>query len=287
MLEETLTAARAGGDRAAVVNDVRRSFRSVASALATVGAIDGGRAAAIVQELDDALALRGIVASSAFAGRAFPAFDPSHHPVRRQGDGWLESEIEHHLDLIVDFDPAAHPDTGAKALASIAPVVRALQAVGALRRGERRLADLAATLAAAGFDVEGPQGEVDRGWLGYLRARPRPTLATDTPAKTLAAAKLLGTVGGVAVSVVSVGWSDHLLDVEVAAPSTQPPRLRCSVFDDAGQLHLAAGPSFGDGGQDPTAPVTFRLRPGLTAEVRSMSVRVTAGAERLEDQVWL
>ena len=268
--------------------DARRAFRTVADALIVVGAIEPTRAEAVVFELDDAMAVRGLVPAQNFGGRQFPAWAPELQPVRRRGDGWLEAEIEHHLDLVVDIDPVQHRGLGQRVVDVLAPAVRALQACGALPHGSARLADVAATFQAAGLPVSGPIGEADRGWLGFLRDRPAPLTSSLEPVATVPAKVVLGTIKGEPVTVRRVAWSEALLQIEVDAPVLDESSVislpwRCSVFDDAGRLHL------GQAGvrRDFDGPYVFRLRPGLMAGVSSLSVRVTRGSERLEDQVSL
>lgn len=263
-------------------------MRTVADALIVVGAIDGARAEAVVSELDDALAVRGLLPSQSFGGRPFPRWSPELHPVRRRGDGWLETEIEHHLDLVVDIDPAAQRGLGQRVIEVLGPAVRALHACGALPHGTARLADVAATFQAAGFPTDAPMGEPDRGWLGFLRDRPAPITASLEPVASSAVDVVLGTVKGQPVTVRKIAWSEALLEIEVDAPVLDEASMvsmpwRCSAFDDAGRLHLgAAGVR-----RDLDGPYVFRLRPGLMAGVSSLSVRVTRGSERLEEQVRL
>ena len=268
--------------------DARRAFRTVADALIVVGAIEPGRAEAVVFELDDAMAVRGLIPSHNFGGRQFPSWAPELQPVRRRGDGWLEAEIEHHLDLVVDIDPMQQRGLGQRVVDVLAPAVRALQACGALPHGPARLSDVAATFQAAGFPVGGPIGEADRGWLGFLRDRPAPLTSTLEPVASVPANTVLGTIKGEPVTVRRVAWSEALLQVEVDAPVLDESSVvslpwRCSVYDDAGRLHL------GQAGvrRDFDGPYVFRLRPGLMAGVSSLSVRVSRGSERLEDQVSL
>lgn len=284
--EDALRAA-VGADPQAVA-DVRRSFRTIADTLSVVGAVDARRAEAVVAELDDALAVRGLLAGEVFRGRPLPPFDAEQHPVPRRGDGWLEAEIEHHLDLVVDLNPSTSPALGSRVLDVLRPSVRALQACGSLPRGDARLADLAATFRAAGFEVDPRVGEVDRGWLGFLTDRPAPVTSTLRPVTSVRTGVELGTVRGRSVTVARVGWSEALLELDVEAPAIHDSlpftvAWRASVFDDAGRLHLgqAAVRRGGDG------PLVFRLRPGLMAGVSSLSVRVTRGSERLEDEVRL
>jgi len=268
--------------------DARRAFRTVADALIVVGAIEPSRAEAVVFELDDAMAVRGFISPSNFGGRPFPAWAPEQQPVRRRGDGWLEAEIEHHLDLVVDIDPVQQRGLGQRVVDVLGPSVRALQACGALPHGPARLADVAATFHAAGFPVGGPMGEPDRGWLGFLRDRPAPITSGLEPVASTSTDVTVGTVKGEPVIVRRVAWSESLLQIEVDAPVVDDSSIvslpwRCSVFDDAGRLHL------GQAGlrRDFDGPYVFRLRPGLMAGVSSLSVRVTRGCERLEDQVRL
>ena len=288
VLEEVVATARAAAD-ARAVTDARRSFRNVADALIAVGAVEPRRADAIVLELDDVLAVRGIVSASAFGGREFPKWSREEAAVRRRGDGWLETEIEHHLDLVVDLEPRENPGLGQRVLDMIQPAVRALQASGSLPHGAARLSDVAATFQAAGFQVEGPFGEPDKGWLAFLRDRPAPLTAALEPVASTVVDVELGSMGGSPVSVRRVAWSEALLEIEVDAPELETTSIigaawRCSVFDDAGRLHLGQ-PGLRRG--DESTPLVFRLRPGLMAGVGSMSVRVSRGAERLDERVRL
>lgn len=287
VMEEALATARAGGE---AVTEARRTYASVADALVVSGAIEAERAADIVREFDDVLAVRGFVGPNAFAGRASTPWDPERRVVARSAEGWLEAAIEHHLDLIVDLDPLAGHGVGRRTLELLRPQVRALEAAGSVRRGQARLADLAATLDAAGYAVDGPLGEVDRGWLTFLRDRPQALLSSHEAATHVEVRAPIGEVGGETVVVVGVGWSEALLQIDVEAPSpsehlTVATMWHCSVFDDRGHLHLgASGARVHEHGE---APLQFRLRPGLMAGVQRLTVRITRGAERIEDEVSL
>ena len=289
VLEEALTAARAAAGNDRVVWDVRRAFRSLADALVVVGALDPPRAEAVVRELDDALALRKLVPPSSFDGRIFPSWSADEQPVRRRGDGWLEAEIETQLDLVVDLDPLSNPWTGQRVVEVLSPSVRALQAAGSLPPGHSRLGDVAATFRAVGYAVDVPDaGEPDKGWLGFLRDRPAPVTSVLAPVTSMTADVPLGTIRGVPVRVVGLAWSELLLEVTIETTAFQNDAgltgvsWRCSAFDDAGRLHLGqVGDLF------TPERMRFRMRPGLMAGVRAVSVRVTNGAERLEEQVRL
>ena len=285
VLEEALAAARAGGDERST-REAQRVFGSVADALVVVGAIDMQRATALVVELDDALAVRGLARPSRFSGRVFPHWQPETHPARRmRGDGWLEAEIEHHLDLVVDLDPMGGRFVARRVLDVLEPPVRALKAVGALPHGPARLADLAATFRAAGYPIEVPHGEPDHGWLGFLRGRPALLSDKVEPVATAEVDLVVGGAGDEPVRVRRIGWSEHLLELRVAGPGdaaqSEYRPWRCSVFDDAGRLHL------GQAGTPTDGLKVFRLRPGLMAGVKSMSIRITRGAERMEEHLWL
>jgi hypothetical protein len=296
VLEDALASARdahARGDVDRGVWDARRRFASVASVLVDVGAIGERRAEGIIAELDDALALRGVMRSTAFRGDRLAPWDepPLVTTARRSGDGWLEAEIEHHLNLIVDLQPRDNADVGHQLLDNLAPQVRALHAVGSLR-SRSRLDDLAATLAAVGYGVEGitdasidpGAGDVDKGWLSFLRARPRLIHVDDEPAASRTVNLQLGEADGPVV-LERLAWSTDVLVLEVKTPATSSQFWRASAFDDSGQLHV------GHPGQRVTAssgaPTVFRLRPGLRDTVRSLWVRVTHKASRVEEQVML
>ena len=288
VLEEALGAARGAADADGVL-DARRMFRNVADALIVCGAIEQARAEALVQELDDTLAVRGLLSPRFFWARPFPVWEPEAQPVRRRGDGWLEAEIEHHLDLVVDLEPVVTSAVARRVLEMLRPAERALQSAGSLPHGTTRLADLAATFVALGLEVDGPFGDADKGWLGFLRDRPSPLTETmESVASTVVRAPL-GTLDGRPVVVQRLAWSEAVLEISVEIPDLEASSLfgfawRCSAFDDAGRLHLGR---FDASSDDPANPVVFRLRPGLMAGVSSLSVRVTHRAERLEEQISL
>jgi hypothetical protein len=276
VLEEALAAARAADDEVA---DARRRFKAVADALVDVGAVPAARARHIVDELDAALAVRGALPLRFFTWRDPPPLPTVDAPVRQRGDGWLESVIEQHLDLVVDVPPT--PAIASRVVDNLAPQVRALRAVGSLRNA-RRLDDLSSTLAAAGYGLTGERhGEVDKGWLSFLAAKPRPLTEADQPTSERRMARILGQVRGAPVTLLRVAWSVDVLQVEVDAPNGAiPGRWRASAFDDSGQLHLGQpGVVQADG------RTQFRLRPGLRDTVRTLSLRVTHEATRLDEQV--
>lgn len=295
LLEETLVEARyvanaahaAGATEAAAiaeVEEVRRGFEGVANALADVGAVARPVARHIASELHVALTVRGLLGEdSRLAWSDPPPLATTGNPVRQRGDGWLESTIEQHLDLIVDLPPTH--EVGGRVLANLAPRVRALRAVGSIRSG-RRLDDLAATLAVAGYAAPGSapaKGEVDKGWLSFLEARPRLLTQSDQPTATRSMDDELGRVDGCTITLRSIAWSTDVLQVDVSVPGhLAVRRWLASAYDDSGQLHLGQ-PGFRAG----TDCVSFGLRPGLRDTVRTLSLRVTYEATRLDEQVIL
>jgi hypothetical protein len=287
VLEEALAAARAARTASGAdahgdgVWEVQRRFQSIADVLVAVGAIDRARAQGIVRELHDALAVRELVPASGFLGSAVP---PAVERVRQPGEGWLEAEIEHHLDLVVDLRPPAHADVAVQVLANLRPQVRALQAVGAVRTS-RRLDDLAATFDAAGYAApEHARGDVDRGWLSFLRTKPTPLRPDHAPSAERAVQVAMGNAGGAPVWLNRLAWSADVLELTVDAPAGGEGAWRASAFDDAGQLHLGQP---GVRADDGAGPLTFRLRPGLSERARSLAVRVTFGATRLDERASL
>jgi len=287
LLEEALAdarAAHASGTRGDV-DEVLRRFDGVVNALSDVGAVARPLARHIADELEVALTVRGIVEGRSFLWRDPPALQPEDRPVRQRGDGWLEAMIEQQLDVVVDVTPATH--IGERVIANLTPQVRALRAVGSLK-SSRRLEDLAATLAAAGYappPAAGARGEVDKGWLSFLEARPRPLTGEDRPAAAKAITYELGHVDRGAVTLTELAWSTDLLRVELTAPTyVARKRWTASAFDDSGQLHLGQ-PALDGGGN--TGALVFDLRPGLRDTVRTLSLRVTHEATRLDEQVSL
>jgi hypothetical protein len=295
LLEEALVEARyvanaahaagaSGSAAIAEVEEVRRAFEGVASALADVGAVARPLARHIVSELHVALTVRGLLGDeSRLTWSDPPPLATTETPVRQRGDGWLESTIEQHLDLIVDLPPTH--DVGGRVLANLAPRVRALRAVGSIRSG-RRLDDLAATLAVTGYAAPGSapeKGEVDKGWLSFLEARPRLLTQADQPTVSRTIGSELGVVEGAAVTLRALSWSTDVLQVDVAVPPhLSGMRWLASAYDDSGQLHLGQ-PGFRAGPDG----VSFGLRPGVRDTVRTLSLRVTYGATRLDEQVTL
>lgn len=277
-------AAHAAG-RPEEVDEIRRRFDGVVNALSDVGAIPRPLARHIANELTVALTVRGMADGRSFAWSDLPVLRPEDLPVRQRGDGWLEAMIEQHLDLIVDIAPAAH--IGERVIANLTPQVRALRAVGSLK-SSRRLNDLSATLAAAGYAAEPPagaKGEVDKGWLSFLEARPRPLTGDDRPATRKPLTTELGHVDKGVVTLTELAWSTDVLRVEVTTPVyVARRRWMASAFDDSGQLHLGQ-PGFDPG--NPTGTLVFDLRPGLRDAVRTLSVRVTHESTRLDEQVTL
>lgn len=274
-----------------------RNFRAVVDALVVTGALGVEVGDALVSELDDALALRGVVPAGAFTGAPWPSLEvltaPRPTPPPRAAAVWLEAEIERHLDLFASFGPDARSWAAADLVRIVGGPVAAFTAVGMLdERDARLLDDVVATLAAVGIDLPRPPGEraVARpSWVEFLRAAPAPLPVAHAPVHQIFPRLDLGRLGEVVVRIDTVAWSEEALELEVALrtrPSTSwtvpdgaPWHAR--VEDGQGHLHL---------GQPVTArrglgSLRFLLRPGLPAAAGPLAVRVTRGGERLEASV--
>jgi hypothetical protein len=192
---------------------------------------------------------------------------------------WFEAEIDRHLDLLADFDVALRPDAGGEARRMLAAPVRAFEAAGVVGSTRHLLADLAASLASAGFDV-GPLvgGEERKPWVAFLRDRPR-SLAMAEPEQFREVRHEVGTVDGRTVTITSVAWSPALLQVRarVRAPAgilDHGSTWAARVVDGGGRLHVGQPVmAMSDGG----SAALFRLRPGFVTPPATLDVTVTHG----------
>ena len=273
-----------------------RNFRAVVDALVVTGALGAAVGEALVSELDDALALRGVVPAGAFSATPWPSLDvltaarPPSPP--RAATVWLEAEVERHLDLFASFGLDAQAWAAADLVRILGGPVRAFAAVGMLDEGEERiLEDVIATLAAADVTVPRPPaaGAVARdAWVAFLRSRPAPLPAAHEPRHRRLPRLDLGRVGGVAARIDAVAWSEEAIEVEVAirsrrgsatVPESTPWYVRAQ--DEQGRLHLGQPVTPRRG----AASMAFTLRPGLADAVAHLDVRLTRGGECTEGSV--
>ena len=292
LLEEALVAVGRGGAEAW---DVQRHFRYVADAVAIAGVVPSATTQALKHELDDALVVRRLVPAASFLG-AEPTDAPSAGS-DAPGDGaivWLEAEIERHLDLLASFDPATRPDAGAETIRILAAPGRAFEAAGVLgAAGKALLADLTATVAAAGYDtgrtVTG-DGRIRRDWVRFLRDRPAEIPAAFEPAKSVRPRTVVGAIEGQTIRVDEVAWTEDAIELTIALRGadrfsiTDRGSLQARAVDGRGHLHLGQPTrSVKDGG---TAAVLL-LRPGLEDGTTALQVRITSRGQRVEGQVAL
>lgn len=238
---------------------------------------------AMTGELEDALALRGHLAPTAFNGRAYPESAP---PIDARGsaDAWLEAEIVRHLDLLVGM-PVPHRRTAAAdTIRILRGPVRALTAWSGAGDAGELLRELASSLAAAGLAAE-PTGTPPRpAWVRFLRL---PALAPVADASPVVRRRLdvpAGVLDGSDVVVRDVAWSADVVEVRVAragAMTPTPRRWLARVIDPVAGLH--AGQPGAASGTD----VVFRLRPGLQEVAPTMAITVVAGAEAADVEVVL
>lgn len=283
---------RGGSDPA----DVQRHFRYVGDAMALAGVVPTALVQALKHELADALVVRRLVPAASFIG-AEPGDRNEADEHRGPVDGavvWLEAEIERHLDLLAAHDPAVRPDAGAETLRLLAAPARAFDAAGVFgAAGKALVADLTASLAAAGYDPgRGTPGDgrVRKGWVRFLQDRPPPLAVPFEPAKSVRPRTTLGEIGDHSLRVDEVAWNDDAMEVTIAfrrpgglAVVDRTPWLG-RVVDHRGRLHLGQPTrSHRDGG---TAAV-FALRPGLADGATVLQVRVTNGGRRVEGKVEL
>lgn len=298
LLEEALVAVRG---TAVEPWEAWRNFRAVADALVDVGALDTDVGEALVGELDDALALRGVIPAGAFTAAPWPPLEVltaprATAPPADAATVWLEAEIERHLDLFASFGPDARAWAAADMLRILGGPVRAFGAVGLLpaAEGTRVLDDLTATLAAAEVDPGRPV-EPDAGvrgpWLAFLQGRPAPLPEPFTPTERRLTRDVLGELpSGEVVRLDGLAWGDGALEVGVAirrgagglaARDRTPWSVR--VLDDLGHLHLGQPAVLRVG----AAGCRVALRPGLDPGVTRLEVRVTHGPHRVEGAVAL
>jgi hypothetical protein len=264
-----------------------------------------GVAERLRSELDDALVVRGLVPPASFAavehGAGEDGEDDDDEAAAPSGavDGsvWLEAELERHLGLLADHDPAKDPGAGAEAMRILSGPLRALEAADALGGAKPLLADFAASVTAAGYDAgpSMPDGRVRREWVRFLRDRPAPwadvpPAATDLQRPDAVLGELLGRI----VRVDELAWSPGELGIHVALRPRQPraggPVLdpdetaawSLRAIDDRGRLHLGPSmPPIAEAG----GGIRFRLRPGLTDGVHRLDLRLSARGRRLEGSV--
>lgn len=277
-----------------------RNYRAVADALVAVGAVEAEVAEALVGELDDALAVRGVIPAGAFGAGPWADVDVlarARAPVPPEAARvWLEAEVERHLDLFASFGTGARGWAAADMLRILAGPVRAFAAAGLLRSVEeaRLLDDVAATLAAAGVD---PGRPVDPGavahpaWLGFLRSEPRPLPDVHEPTERRRAWVALGaTPDGDTVRVDEVAWSERAIDVTVTVRRSSSRVVRddrtpwsLRLVDGDGGLHLGQPAILRAG----AGVLPFSLRPGLAAGPQRLEARVTHGGACVEGTVAL
>lgn len=275
-----------------------RNFLAVVDALVVTGALDDDVGDALVSELDDALALRGVVPAGAFSAAPWPDLDVLTRPRPPAPVGaalvWLEAEIERHLDLFASFGDEARTWAAADLVRIVGAPVRAFLAVGLLAEGEDRILEsVVATLAAAGVDPGrpvDPDAVARPAWVDFLVSRPAPLPEPHRPEDVRQPRAALGRLAGAELRLDAVSWSTAAVELEVAArvrPATGAMASRvpwsARLVDDTGVLHLGQPVTLRRG----LGALTFALRPGFGADVRSFDLRLTRGGERLEATVAL
>ena len=294
LLEEALVAVGRGG---ADPWDTQRHFRYVADAMAASGTLPTAITQAIKHELDDALAVRRLVPPASFQGAPYAIDETGRDEHRGPADGaavWLEAEIERHLDLLASYDPAVRPSAGAETLRILAAPARAFDAAAVLgAAGKALIADLTASVAAAGFDPGRTtlgDGRLRREWVRFLRDRPPPFPDPFEPAKSVTPRAPIGAVGEHTLRVDEVAWTDEALELTVsfrrtdAVAVTDRSTWLARVVDHRGRLHL--GQSTRPHRAGGTAAV-FALRPGLDDGGTMLHVRLSNGGRKVEGQVEL
>ena len=297
LLEEALVAVGRGG---ADPWETQRHFRYVADAMAVAGVVPTPITQGLEHELDDALVVRRLVPAASFLGNAHDLDDEAevrdHHGPTDGAHVWFESELERHLDLLAAYDPNTRPDAGAKTLHILAAPARAFDAAGVFGgTGRAMVADLTASIAAAGYDpgrATPGDGRVRREWVRFLRDRPQPIPEPFEPTKSVQPRADLGSIGNRTVRVDEVAWSEHAIELTVALRGTdgfaidvlQQAPWHAHVLDPRGRLHLG----------QPTRPhkhggtsAVFQLRPGLDDGVTVLQVRIAARGRKVEGHVAL
>lgn len=273
-----------------------RNFRAVTDALVVVGALASEVGEALVGELDDALAVRGVVPAASFSGGRWPELDVLTRPRPAAPAGaagvWLEAEVERHLDLFVSFGSDARPWAATDLLRILGGPVRAFAAVGLLGEGEATVLDeVAATLAEVGTDAGRAiaTGASPRtAWVEFLRARPAPLPEPHEPSERRLPRLPLGSVDGAHLRLDAVSWSAEAVDLELTVRRPRPAAAvdrfpwHARILDDQGRLHLGQSVAL-----RPAGVLRFALRPGLERDVHRIDVRVTRGGERVEASVAL
>lgn len=261
---------------------MRRSFRSACDALVAVGGVSSDVAHAIARELEDALALRGHLAPTAFSGRAFP--ESTEVPTSKgSADAWLEAEIVRHLDLLVGFAPEQRRLAAADTLRILGGPVRALTAWSGSGDAQEMLRELASSLAAAALGVE-PTGTPARpAWVRFLRGPTLPPVTDMAPEVTRDVAISLGDLAGTRCELGTLAWSPEVLELRVrrerAAGAGEPARWIAYAVDPVAGLHA------GQPGAEVGGDVVFSLRPGLREVASTIAVTVVAGAEAARVEV--
>lgn len=294
LLEEAIVAIRRGG---AQVEEVRRNFRAVGQALAGAGVVNESVSRHLVGELEDVLAVRGLVPVSAF--RAAPP-PPPGEPRGAPRDAvavWLEAEIERHLDLVAGFAPEQHPGAGADALRILSGPVRAFEAAGVLGPAKSLIAELEAALVDAGYDAGRKPASALTGhertrpqWAAFLRRRPHPLPDHFEPQQTRDPRALIGEIDGRTLRVTRISWTADVLEVVAAirSPRIDPADVyrtwACRAVNDRGGLHL--GQPVAQRHQAGAA-ARFLLRPGLLSESVRLDLRITCGGQRVDTAVAL
>ena len=292
LLEEALVAVGRGG-----VDpwDAQRHFRYVADAMASAGALPTTITQAIKHELDDALVVRRLVPAASFRGEPYEVpevRDDGHHGAVDAAHVWFEAEIERHLDLLAAYDPAVRPDAGAETLRILAGPARAFEAAGVLGApGKAMVADLTASIAAAGFDpgrTTPGDGRVRREWVRFLRDRPAPFPDPFEPTKSVRPRTPLGAIDDQTLRVDEVAWNEGALELTVSfrrddgiAVTDRSPWL-ARVVDQRGRLHLGQPVrSYREGG----TVAVFALRPGLDDTGAALQVRLSNRGRKVEGRV--
>lgn len=277
--------------------ETQRQFRYVADAMASSGTLPTSITQAVKRELDDALVVRGLVPAASFLGATYEVDEAQRDAHHGPGDGavvWLEAELDRHLDLLAAHHPTTRPDAGAEALRILAAPARAFEAAGVLGAAGRALvADLVASIAAAGFDpgrTASPDGRVRREWVRFLRDRPAPFPEPFEPAKSVRPRTPLGLVGDHALRMDEVAWNEDGLELSVSfrrgdgIAVTDRTRWLARAVDHRGRLHLGQPTrSHRDGGTS----AVFALRPGLDDGGTVLHVRLSNNGRKIEAKVSL
>lgn len=277
-----------------------RNFRAVVDALVVTGALGGEVGDALVSELDDALALRGVVPSGVFTAAPWPSLETltAARPAPPAGAAvaWLEAEVERHLDLFASFGSDAQAWAASDLVRIVGGPVRAFAAVGMLEAGDAGiLEEVVATLEAADVPVPRPAaaGAVPREpWVGFLRSRPGPLPVAHEPRHRRLPRVELGRLDETSARLDAVAWSEQALELDVAVRSRPAAAVRTAgtaapwharVLDEDGGLHLGQPVTPRRG----AASLRFALRPGLPDGVGRLEVRLTRGGARVEASVAL